>query len=775
MRTGSFLFRIVLMALAFVSASSLMTAQLDVPGKPIEFQAKAVEVTPNGGWAKLMWMANREGGIPTEFNIYIAEGETDDMSKFEKIGGVAVDPNDMPDNGVFTYIVKDLPLGTYSFYVVAVNASGESQRSVIRVVVLKVNNGEDKKVVIVSKPSNTAKVGSTYEYKVKFEANFDAASVRYAITRGPDGMTIDEKGNLRWENAKAGRYEIRIVVWVTAADGTVKEVVQEFVLEVGDGREEPKEPCTKICGTVKNEDGEPVKRGILTAWSMTEKRDDNGGTNTEWRAVYKVVVENGEFCIKVNAGTYKLKFEGEGYYTEWWENSENSDDATDVTVTCDAPVDGINMVVAARPTPKFHVVTGRVYDAESNEGLKNALVTFTARDAEGRENQYKVRKAETNADGVYRIELPEGYSYTATAIARDNREGTKSQYLQEWWENTHDATQASTIEITDDKEGVDFPMDKRAQVEGGFGGTMKDNETGTGVPGKVTAFQLVASGKDNGNDQKKLRVETVETDAEGNYSFTNLDPGTYIVFGMPGERPYVPGWHVIGAVAAHSWKDASEIEVADVMLTVQHDILLETAKDGVGRGKLRGWVYDKRGGIVKSNDGDVQVAEGIIGSLVVAIDEAGTVVDFAMSTEEGSYDMSQLGLGNSTVIADRFGYEPTTETVTFDANTLTQSVSLGLIKMVTSVEVPTDLVGTTLNLYPNPASSTATLSIPTVEGTASIRMVSAAGLVLSNEMFTVTNGTTSFTLNTASLPMGMVMVHVTNGTSTFALPLQIVR
>ena len=157
MRTASFFFRIALLAIGFVAMASNAVAQIQAPGKPIEFQAKAVEVTANGGWAKLMWMASRDGGIPTHFDIYMAEGETDDQSKFEKVGGVDVDPNTPVERYTFTYLQKDLPLGTYTFYVVAVNNGGESERSVLRVVTLKVNGGTDKIFKIVSKPSNTAK------------------------------------------------------------------------------------------------------------------------------------------------------------------------------------------------------------------------------------------------------------------------------------------------------------------------------------------------------------------------------------------------------------------------------------------------------------------------------------------------------------------------------------------------------------------------------------------------------------------------------------------
>ncbi len=770
MRTVSFFFRIALLAIGFVAMASNAVAQIQAPGKPIEFQAKPVEVTANGGWAKLMWMANRDGGIPTHFDIYMAEGETEDQSKFEKVGSVDVDPNGQPGT-MFMYYQKDLPLGTYTFYVVAVNNGGESDRSLLRVVTLKVNSGEDKKLVIVSRPGNTAKPGSTYEYQVRVEANFNYTALRYKITNGPDGMTISDKGLIRWENAKQGRHVVRVVVWATLPDGTEKETVQEFVIEVGEGNSN-NEPCTKICGTVKNENGESVARGYVTAWSMTERRTENGEVKKDWVAVYKAVMEQGEFCIKVAAGTYKIKFEMEGFYSEWWENSETSDDATDVTVTCDAPADGVNFVVAARPQPIRYSVKGRVYDAETQEGLKNALVTFTAREKEGVDSRYRVVKTETDEDGNYIAALQADYAYVGTAISRENRE--RSKYLQEWWENTHDATQATSITLTDSIEGVDFSMDLRPQATGGFGGTMKNDSTGAGVPGKVTAFMIVSKQKENGSEEGKLRVETVETDADGNYEFTNLEAGEYIVFGMPGERPYVPGFYVNDAVAAHSWKDATRISVGDVMLTVQHDIRLETAKDGVGRGKLRGWVYDKRGGIIKQ-DGGVQATNGIMGSLVVAIDEAGDVVDFAMTTEEGAYEMTQLGLGASTIIADRIGFEPTTESVTFDPQTLTKEVSIGLIKVVSSVEVPTDLVGTTINLYPNPASENATISFPSVDGMATVRVISAAGLVLSNEAFTATNGTTSFSINTSSLPSGMVMVHVTNGTSTFALPLQIVR
>ena len=213
-----------------------------------------------------------------------------------------------------------------------------------------------------------------------------------------------------------------------------------------------------------------------------------------------------------------------------------------------------------------------------------------------------------------------------------------------------------------------------------------------------------------------------------------------------------------------------------MMVALQHDILLDTAKGERGKGRVRGWVYDKRGGIVhKVGEETPQGNAAVVGTLILARDEQGDVIDFAMSENEGAYELTELSYGTVTLEADRVDYAPTVVTIIVDNQRLDQEVSIGLVMSTTSVDVPVDAVGTRVNLFPNPAAASASLRFIATTGTATIRVVSMTGVTLATQTVDVVAGETTMQLATASLPSGMVMVHVTNGTTNFALPLQIIR
>ncbi len=734
------------------------------PGKPIEFTAKVVE---EGTMVKLLWGTNREGGWPDKFCIFIAEGETEDMDDFTLLAEVESQPNTI----MYSYLVQDLEPGTYTFYVIAKNADGSSDRTPIKVVVLG-NKPPAKKMFIVSKPKQGLKVGEKWTYEIEVEKNFEATSMRYVLTNGPDGMTIDEEtGVVTWEEPREGRYVIRVCAIATDADGKEIEACKEFVIEVGDGENEEKKKCAVIVGTVKGDGGDnaPAMSGWVYAWSM--EQPGNSGKDRE--RTYKAAIRQGTYVLELPAGTYRLQVKGEGFYSEWYEDVETADEATEVTVACDNTRNEVNFLVTFRPEPEMKTVCGTVYDAETNDPIQNALVVFESReDREKREDgEHKRAVAETDADGNYCVKLPAGYTYVAYAKARTPN-SREDLYLAEWYNNTHDASEATGIDVTDNVDGIDFPMDKAPTYEGGFGGTMMDHATEDGVPGKVIAYMVKSNA--NGESEKKDRTRTVETDENGAYQFNNLVPGTYIVLGMPGERPYAPGWHVMGDVAAASWKDADRIEVADVMLTVQYDIRLDSVHENAGRGHLRGWV-NHRGGVIGKSSDRIEENVAVAGAITYAYDAAGVLVDYAVSNESGAFVMTNLPIGTSNVVIDRFEFETASEQITIDLSSLETTVSAELIRSVTSVEVPVDRVGRDLNLYPNPATSTATISFGSVEGPARIQILSMSGVVLSSEITTVSTGRSDVTLNTANLPSGMVMVHVTNGATSFALPLQIVR
>ena len=741
------------------------------PG-PEGFQAKVLDNNAGSQYVMLGWYGMQGSDVPDSYNVYQASKETEDLTKFTKIGSVVVDAAKPPRENFYTYNVENLAAGTYTFFVRAVWGNEESARTMIKVVTVK--DKSEKKVIIVSVPVKNGSAGKRYTYPVRAETNA-GTKIRYGIVNGPEGMTIDqETGLIIWENPRAGRYEIKIKAWVEV-NGQIVTVYQYYVLEIG-GDKPKEETCATFKGAVTIEGANATASGVVTAWRMERiVRTPNGDTSVGYRPVYTAKIVAGKYELKVPAGTYKLRVEGEAFVAEWFEDAVELADAASLTLDCDQ-FKTANFVVAKRAEAVKVVIAGRVVDAETNGGLK-ALVVFEVRSRDPLAANALMRRvvAETNADGYYEVRIQAGIPYigTATVLGRDKQ----LEYLVEFWNNTNDATQATTINISANEDGIDFPMDKRPVYQNGFTGTMKNFYTSAGVTGKVVAHQLVGRTKEDGDSVIiKNKAYSVETDANGNYAFANLTPGVYIVFGMPSTRPYIPGWMRTGETAAGSWLNATRVSVDDAMVAVQHDILLDTAKGERGKGRVRGWVYDKRGGIVhKVGEETPQGNAAVVGTLILARDEQGDVIDFAMSENEGAYELTELSYGTVTLEADRVEYTPTVETITVDNQRLDQEVSIGLVMSTTSVDVPVDAVGTRVNLFPNPAAASASLRFIATTGTATIRVVSMTGVTLATQTVEVTAGEATMQLATSQLPAGMVMVHVTNGTTSFALPLQIVR
>lgn len=767
MRTSSS-WRLLLLTL-FLSISSY-ALQAAAPRTPLEFNA-IVDGAPGHQVVLLKWFAHPEGDRPTVFDIYQASGETEVLANFTKIGSVEADPqHPFPEREYITYLVTDLQPGTYTFFVKAGNADGVSERTRIRVVVLKEAGAT---LEFVTEPVKTGIAGTAYRYQARATGAVNEA-VTYSLVNGPDGMTINARtGVIEWTPRTAGRYEVKIRATIGANGVVTAEAFQSFVIEVKGRDDDPNRECATIVGKALLDDANGViNDGTITAFRRDSVRGDR---DTAWREVWKPVatapIQQSNFSLKLRAGDYKFLAEGKSFDREWYEDVVELGDAKVVTLACEGTVDLI-MHLTAKPTPKFHVVEGRVTDAETGTGLR-AVVTFEARTRDNIDRRWLSVRVETNAEGNFRVELPEGVDFIAFARAVNTRDGMNAGlYLTEWWQETHDATQATVITLTENKGGLNFTLDKRPTYENGFGGTLKIEATGEGTPGKVTAFLLIARGNDD--ERHRVPVASVETDSLGNYHFDNLTPGVYLVLGVPNERPYVPGWYVMGAAAAKSWKDATRIEVGEVMLTVQHDILLRTGKTERGRGHARGRVFDRRDSGIVVKDDHTEGTGGLAGALLIATDGEGTIVDFSMSANEGGYELTTLSAGTITLTVDRFGFEPGTQTIDI-AEGGDVSADFGLAGTTTDVENPTDPVAAGYTLYPNPANTSATFSFPSIQGKANIRIVSMTGMVLATQSVDVLSGTSSVVLNTSNLPVGMTLVQISNGTHGATLPLVISR
>lgn len=644
--------------------------------------------------------------------------------------------------------------------------------------VLTVSDGKDGFFKFLTEPVKVGVAGRTYTYPARAGVVDGNAVVSYELVAGPNGMTIDKKtGLVKWESPVAGRYEI-VIAATAEINGQSTTIKQSYVLEIKEG-ETPKKGCSKIYGTITYDDpaagGKIV--GIVTAWRL-QKVTREGNNSEVYQPVYKTEINSdGKYYLYVPEGTYKLRVEGRSFFAEWHENVTEVSEAKDVTAVCDVMTE-INFAVAQRPEPVLVVVEGRVYDAATNEAVKGVVV-FESRGKENNaaDDRYRSVVAEVRADGTYEAKVQSGVGYIAMVRPVPTKDAPNaSQYLAEFWENTNDATKATVLTVTASTKNIDFPMDKRVARNNGFTGAMKNFYTGAPVVGKVVAHRLVTRTNDKGDTVlNKITAVTVETNSDGGFMFTDLEPGEYVVLGLPAGRPFVPGWMVAGQKAVTEWGKAQRVGVDDAMVALVFDINLDTVKSERGKGRVRGFVYDKRGGIVNKQNDKVQQSAGVPGTLVVARDEDGTIIDFSLAENEGAFDLANLAVGTMTIAADRFDFEPTVQSVDIDATTPERVVSIGLRPTTSSVDVPLNDVGSTLNLWPNPTTGDATVRFNARAGEAMVSIVSVSGVELARFATVVAAGEVSIALPTAELPTGMVMVHVTNGPTAFALPLNIVR
>ena len=717
-------------------------------------------------------------GSTSKVYEYDVNAESDNPATISYV--LVAGPQGMTINKENGKIVWEKPVaGRYEVVVAAVQVVDGKEVVVKQGYVLVITEGDSQNGTIkfITQPVTSGFAGIKYTYAAKAIVTGVNVMPTYRLDGQPDGMVIDAvTGVVTWEKPVVGTYKYYIVATALVNGAEVKVVqVVELTIKEKTGGEAPL--CAKIKGTATYEGAvNETVSGVVTAWRQEVIRSkDSSASTTVYRPVYKAEVQRGLYTLMLPAGTYKIRIEGSGMVAEWYDNVVELADAKDVVIECNT-IKEINFVVAMRPTPTLVVAEGRVFDAVTNDALK-ALVVFEVRTKEsGADARYMRVVAETREDGTYEAKLQSGINYIGTArvISKD---ANTNQYLAEYYNNTHDALSATSVNITENKGGFDFPMDKRESFNNGFGGTMKNAYTSAGVAGKVVAYRLAAYVSEKGDTlAKKLEATSVETDQDGNYSFTNMIPGDYVVFGAPSKRPVMPGWMVLGATAVPEWGKATRVGVSDAMVTVQYDILLDTVKTDKGKGRVRGHVYDKRGGIVKSGTDKTQEASAVLGAFIIARDEDGNIVDFALSEDEGTFDMTEVAMGNITIVADRIGFDPTTQSVAVEATNADHVIAIGMMKNVTtSVEVPLDEVGTSINLWPNPTSASASLQFSAQPGTATVRVLSLTGVELSSQQVTLAGGIQTLSVNTSTLPAGMVMVHVTNGSTSFALPLNIVR
>ena len=201
----------------------ILPAKAGGPMTPRNFTASA-QGAPQ--YIQLTWSPNSEKDTNDTYNIYLAYGKTDNLNNFKKIAS---------QRYPFKYAIKDLQAGTYSVFLRAENADGESERTDFRFVTLG-NDNSQPIVKFITEPKKTATSGQEYVYEAKAIEKTANLTILYKLDGAPDGMTIDEKtGRVTWTPSKDGTYKFTIIAYV--ADKPDVKAIQAIELKVGQSQQ----------------------------------------------------------------------------------------------------------------------------------------------------------------------------------------------------------------------------------------------------------------------------------------------------------------------------------------------------------------------------------------------------------------------------------------------------------------------------------------------------------------------------------------------------------
>jgi hypothetical protein len=610
---------------------------------------------------------------------------------------------------------------------------------------------EKKNFEIISKPKEIACINKLYVYEAVARVPADGGTVIWSLFEQIDGISIDEKsGRLTWTPTKVGSQRVKIKAMFIKGNDTIV-TYQSWTITVKENCENvPAPPCSKFVGMLKDDNGNPILNGKV---KFIRLEKDNLGPSS-----YETTVKNGQWMVFVRAGSYKIRFEGEGFISEWFENVVEMGDAKVVIAECDKITDILGKVTL-KEKPAMKVIEGMVKDSEGNP-VSNSMVSFMIIERNGGSKDGGMRFAvKTNDKGNYRIEVPAGMTYIAMATPNEALAKTHTHVYYDGKLNANDALRFTVNDVM----VINFTLLKKAVYNNGLAVALKDTN-GIGIKGRVT---LIPVQKDK--EPKKGMAITIETDSNGNALFSNIEPGMYILQGIPNTRAYAPGFYTSTGFAAMSWKEANRIEVGEVMITLVYDIRLRPVLGKRGAARVDG-IIKGRGMMTK---GESPFAEQELGgALLFALDENNDIADYAMSDDAGTYSMFDLGQGTFSIMADMVDFEPAFGSISTDyvnARTVNSSITMGSSAL--SVEEPSMILGE--DVYPNPANAQITVSGITMQGDVTIRIFSNTGMMISEFPVNINGNQITFPVN--DLAVGSYMFRIMQNNAVMNGQFSIIR